>query len=83
VAAIEQHVVTSIPSRALPDLIELLPALDPESVTTLGLGPPTYRGPGHVPEVELIRQRVRHLLDDPKEAVSQSEDLQVGEAVCR
>ena len=81
--AIEGHVVTSIPIEMLPDLLEVLPSVDPDRVVTVGFGPPEYRGWDHRPDVDRIQQRVRQILLDPDVALQAGETTEIGDAVCR
>lgn len=81
--AIEQHAVTSIPIGMLPDLIEVLPSVDPDRVVAVGFGPPEYRGWDHRPDVGRIQQRVRQVLQDPDAALRAGATTEIGDAICR
>lgn len=82
-AAVEDHVTTSVPLRALPSLIEVLASVDSEGIITVGFGPPDYRGWDHRPDLPRIQERVREVLADPDGAREASTSTEVGEDVCR
>jgi polyisoprenyl-teichoic acid--peptidoglycan teichoic acid transferase len=82
-AAIEEHVATDIPRAALPDLMEVLVRVEHDRLVGVGFGPPTYRGAGHAPELERIRQRVRQVLDDPEAALEEGRTTERAEELCR
>lgn len=81
--AVEAHVVTSIPLARLPDLVAVLPLIDPDRVVTAGFGPPEYRGWDHVPDVDAIQARVRDILSDPDAALADGAATEAADAVCR
>jgi LCP family protein required for cell wall assembly len=82
-AAVEDHVTTSVPLRALPSLIEVLASVDAEGIITVGFGPPDYRGWDHRPDLPRIQERVREVLADPESAREAGTSTEVGEDVCR
>lgn len=81
--AVETHVVTNIPVSALPDLIEVAGRVDHRELVGVGFGPPTYRGEGHAPAVDLIRARVREVIADPQAAVADRRTVEDADDVCR
>lgn len=65
---VERSVVTDIPVAFLPDLVDVLGAVNLEQVSTVGLVPPTYnsgRTPGGypIPNVSRIRAKVADVLE--------------------
>jgi polyisoprenyl-teichoic acid--peptidoglycan teichoic acid transferase len=82
-AAIEEHVTTSIPLRALPSLIEVVSAIDADAIVTVGFGPPDYRGWDHRPDLPRIQQRVHEVFADPAAAREVGAPTEVGADVCR
>jgi polyisoprenyl-teichoic acid--peptidoglycan teichoic acid transferase len=81
-AAIEAHVATDMPRSALPDLVEVLTRVEHDRLVGVGFGPPTYRGTGHVPEVDRIRARVRQVLDDPIAALEEGRTTERAVELC-
>ncbi|TVP63664.1 MAG: LytR family transcriptional regulator [Nitriliruptor sp.] len=75
--AVEQHVATDVPVAGLPALVQLLLQVDLGPVAGQGFGPPDFRGPDHVPDVEAIRARTAELLDGEVEDA----DLEVVDGV--
>ncbi len=65
-ATVKEFVLADIPLRALPDLVELLAGLDTKQMVGVSFAPPafdvTLDGWDPVPDVELIRETVRHAL---------------------
>lgn len=59
--AVEEHVTTDVPVTRLPSLVQLLLQVDLGPVAGQGFGPPDFRGPDHVPDVEAIRARTAEL----------------------
>ncbi len=80
--AIEEHVVTDIPIGALPDLVQVLARVEDDRLVGVGLGPPTYRGADHVPNLPAIRARVAQVLEDPLAAVESGRTIETGTEVC-
>ena len=80
--AIEDHAATDIPLDRLPGLVDLLGIVDIDRVVTVGLGPPTYRGADHRPDVGLIQDRVQQVLADPDAALEADRTAEQGTAVC-
>lgn len=88
--AVETHVVTSIPLPRLPELLEVLPRIDPDRVVTVGFGPPDYRGWDHVPDLEAIQARVHEVLAEPDAWLAEDgvtdeggDPSEVGGVICR
>lgn len=80
-AGVEAHVATDLPVDRLPALIALLPRVRTDEVVALGFGPPSYRGPDHVPDVAAIRARVTQVLDEP-EVLELDAEVERGLQVC-
>lgn len=81
--AIERHVITNIPLEALPDLIEVVARVDHRDLAGLGFGPPTYRNSNHEPELDLIRHRVRQVIDDPATAIQATRTVEGAHDACQ
>ncbi len=67
---IKNNLITDIPLERLPDLIQIIPKLDPDRIVAVGLQPPLYTGPRTAdlyptPDLEAIRAAVRTVLELP------------------
>ncbi len=73
---LEDTLQTDIPLRRIPDLIDLLPVVDLDSIVSVRFIPPTYLAEvtadgRQVPNVDLIREHVQLVLDStPEEAIA-------------
>ncbi len=68
--AIKNNVTTDIPLERLPDLIELLPKLDADTIVSVRFVPPVYTGPRtpegyNTPDVAVIRSHVATVVELP------------------
>ncbi|MEN8041572.1 MAG: LCP family protein [Actinomycetota bacterium] len=75
---IKQTMLTDIPIEALPQLIELLPAIDLDNVVSVRFIPPEYHlkyrddgKPGRVANIDLVHEHVQLVINDPERAVSE------------
>lgn len=73
---IKRTMLTDIPIDALPQLIELIPALDIDKIVSIRFIPPEYHlkyrddgKPGRVADIELVQEHVQFIIDDPERAV--------------
>lgn len=73
---IKETMITDIPIDALPALVELLPKVDLENVVSVRFIPPKYHlkfrddgKPGRVANVDLVREHVQLVINDPQRAV--------------
>lgn len=73
---IKRTMMTDIPLDALPQLIELLPSVDIANVVSIRFIPPDYHlkfrddgKPGRVANVDLVREHVQLVINDPERAV--------------
>lgn len=73
---IKRSMQTDIPLEALPQLIELLPAVDIGNVVSVRFIPPEYHlkyrddgKPGRVANIDLVREHVQLVISDPERAV--------------
>ncbi|GMR02814.1 MAG: hypothetical protein BMS9Abin20_1165 [Acidimicrobiia bacterium] len=85
---IKRTVTTDIPIQALPALVELIPQIDLDNVVTVRFIPPKYHlkfrddgKPGRVANVDLVREHVKLVIEDPERAVSELGLEQLGD-VC-
>ncbi|MCP3975593.1 MAG: LCP family protein [bacterium] len=67
---IKNNLLTDIPLERLPDLIQIIPKLDPGRIVAIGLQPPTYTGARTAdfyptPNLEAIHSAVATVLDLP------------------
>lgn len=69
---------TDIPISALPQLVELLPAMDLENVVSVRFIPPDYHlkyrddgKAGRVPNIDLVHQHVDLVIADPERAIEE------------
>ncbi len=69
VGVFETHITTDLPVDLIPDLIRLLPRVDPEKVSVIGFDPTWSEGrtpEGYaIPDVERIRSVISETLDEP------------------
>ncbi len=72
----KRTMVTDIPIDALPQLIELLPSVDLDSVVSVRFIPPEYHlkyrddgKPGRVANIDLVHEHVQLVINDPERAV--------------
>lgn len=75
--AIERYVVTDVPVSFLPDLVRAAAGLDFSSIATVGFNPPNYAPERDfkyhpIPDLDRIRSKVRHVLEDGVVAQSSS-----------
>ncbi len=75
---IKRTVITDIPIDTLPALVELLPKVDLENVVSVRFIPPEYHlkfrddgKPGRVANVDLVREHVQLVINDPQRAVAE------------
>jgi hypothetical protein len=73
---IKRTMQTDIPLEALPQLIELLPAVDIDNVVSVRFIPPVYHlkyrddgKPGRVANIDLVHEHVQLVINDPERAV--------------
>lgn len=73
---IKRTMMTDIPIEALPQLIELLPALDIDNVVSVRFIPPEYHlkyrddgKPGRIADIDLVHEHVQLVISDPERAV--------------
>jgi LCP family protein required for cell wall assembly len=73
---IKRTMTTDIPLEALPQLIELLPAVDIDNVVSVRFIPPEYHlkyrddgKPGRVANIDLVHEHVQLVIKDPERAV--------------
>jgi len=73
---IKRTMQTDIPLEALPQLIELLPAVDIDNVVSIRFIPPEYHlkyrddgKPGRVANIDLVHEHVELVINDPERAV--------------
>lgn len=85
---IKNTMLTDIPIDALPQLIDLLPSVDLESVVSVRFIPPEYHlkyrddgKPGRVPNIDLVHEHVQLVITDPARAI-QELGLEKLEDVC-
>ena len=67
---IKNNLLTDIPLERLPDLIQLIPKIDPERIVAIGFVPPDYTGPRTVdsyntPDLAAIRHAVTTVMELP------------------
>lgn len=69
VGVFETHITTDLPVDLIPDLIRLLPRVDPEAVSVIGFDPTWSKGhtpEGYaIPDVARIRSVISETLNDP------------------
>jgi hypothetical protein len=75
---IKRTMQTDIPLEALPQLIELLPAVDIDNVVSVRFIPPVYHlkyrddgKPGRVANIALVHEHVQLVINDPERAVTE------------
>ena len=75
---IKDTMLTDIPIEALPQLVELLPAVDLEQVVSVRFIPPDYHlkyredgKAGRVPNIELVHEHVDLVIADPQRAIEE------------
>ncbi|MGI9666890.1 MAG: LCP family protein [Acidimicrobiia bacterium] len=75
---IKETMITDIPIDRLPELVQLVPSMDLESVVSVRFIPPEYHlkyrddgQPGRVPNTELIHQHVDLVIEDPQRAIEE------------
>lgn len=85
---IKNTMLTDIPIDALPQLIELLPAVDLDEVVSIRFIPPEYHlkfrddgKPGRVANIDLVHEHVQLVITDPERAVREL-NLEQLEDVC-
>jgi len=85
---IKRTVSTDIPIETLPALVELIPDIDLESVVSVRFIPPEYHlkfrddgKPGRVANIDLVREHVKLVIEDPARAVAELGLEQLGD-VC-
>ncbi len=85
---IKRTVSTDIPIQTLPALVELIPQIDLDNVVSVRFIPPEYHlkfrddgKPGRVANVDLVREHVKLVIEDPERAVSELGLEQLGD-VC-
>ncbi len=73
---IKRTMLTDIPIEALPQLIELIPDIDIDNVVSVRFIPPEYHlkyrdngKPGRVANIDLVREHVQLVINDPERAV--------------
>lgn len=73
---IKETMMTDIPLEALPELIRLLPSVDIDNVVSVRFIPPDYHlkfrddgKSGRVANVDLVREHVQLVINDPERAV--------------
>jgi LCP family protein required for cell wall assembly len=67
---IKTNLLTDIPLERLPDLIQIIPKLDPDRIVAVGFVPPDYTGPRtadfhNTPDLDAIRHAVTTVLELP------------------
>ncbi len=85
---IKRTVSTDIPIDTLPALVQLIPDIDLENVVSVRFIPPEYHlkfrddgKPGRVANVDLVREHVKLVIEDPERAVAELGLEQLGD-VC-
>jgi LCP family protein required for cell wall assembly len=75
---IKETMLTDIPIDTLPALVELLPKVDLENVVSVRFIPPEYHlkyrddgKPGRVANVDLVREHVQLVINDPQRAITE------------
>lgn len=75
---VKETMITDIPIDRLPELVQLMPAMDLENVVSVRFIPPEYHlkyrddgKPGRVPNTELIHQHVDLVIEDPERAIEE------------
>jgi LCP family protein required for cell wall assembly len=75
---IKRSMQTDIPLDALPELVKLLPNIDRDEILSIAFIPPEYHlsfrpdgKPGRVPNVDLVQEHVRLIIDDPARAIQE------------
>lgn len=73
---IKRTMTTDIPLEALPELIKLIPAADIDNIVSVRFIPPEYHlkyrddgKPGRVANIDLVREHVQLVINDPERAV--------------
>lgn len=76
--AVKRSMMTDIPISALPQLVELLPKVDRDSIVSVRFIPPEYHlkfrddgGLGRIANTDLVHEHVQLVIDDPETAVTQ------------
>ncbi len=85
--AIKNNVTTDIPLERLPDLIELLPKLDPDTIVSVRFVPPIYTGPRtpegyNTPDLDVIRSHVATVVELPAAEAIAALGLEDPEEAC-
>jgi LCP family protein required for cell wall assembly len=67
---IKRNLLTDIPLERLPDLIQIIPKLDPDRIVAVGFIPPDYTGPRtadsyNTPDLDAIRHAVATVMELP------------------
>jgi LCP family protein required for cell wall assembly len=67
---IKRNLLTDIPLERLPDLIQIIPKLDPDRIVAVGFTPPEYTGPRtadfyNTPDLAAIRNAVTTVMELP------------------
>ncbi len=67
---IKKNLLTDIPLERLPDLIQIIPKLDPDRIVAVGFVPPEYTGPRtadffNTPDLDAIRYAVTTVMELP------------------
>ncbi|MEN8234543.1 MAG: LCP family protein [Actinomycetota bacterium] len=72
---IRDTMTTDIPIDALPELVELMPKVDKDEITSIRFMPPTYHlkyrddgEPGRIANIDLVHEHVQFIIDDPERA---------------
>ena len=73
---IKNTMMTDIPLEALPQLIKLLPSVDIDNIVSVRFIPPDYHlkyrddgRPGGIANIDLVREHVQLVINDPERAV--------------
>jgi LCP family protein required for cell wall assembly len=75
---VKDTMTTDIPIDALPQLVQLLPAIDLENIVSVRFIPPEYHlkyrddgKPGRVPNIDLVHEHVDLVISDPQRAIQE------------